>query len=501
MNAALEEKKASFEKTSASLLAEEKQLEDTREMLSYASDEKIRLEGQKKLCDEQFLSAKNAIGELFEEKESCNKRIAQISVALGEAEAMIESYSKKIAECEEGLSSLGERKDEIIKLSGSITSDMSKLRLEIHDAEKDLAVRVSSMNLLKARLVEDEDRTKELEKEISDINAQNEVIRNQIGSLAAQSQELLNKAQKLRETIVTLQNERSDFENQNGQLRALEKEKQAQREQIGGEKARLEERRNSMGEEYDSTINKLYDEYQLTLREAQQTAEKTDDPVGARKRLAEIKNKIRALGSVNVGAIDEYKEVSERYEFMSGQLSDIEKSKRELTKLIDELTDKMSLQFREKFNQINGYFSETFKELFGGGNAEIVLVDPANVLESDIEIRLQPPGKNVKRVDSLSGGEKGLSAISLLFAILKVNPAPFCIFDEVEAALDDVNVTRYAQYVRRMTLNTQFILITHRRGTMEEADMLYGITMQEKGVSKLLELKTAELAGKLGITN
>lgn len=501
MNAALEEKKASFEKTSASLLAEEKQLEDTREMLSYASDEKIRLEGQKKLCDEQFLSAKNAIGELFEEKESCNKRIAQISVALGEAEAMIESYGKKIAECEEGLSSLGERKDEIIKLSGSITSDMSKLRLEIHDAEKDLAVRVSSMNLLKARLVEDEDRTKELEKEISDINAQNEVIRNQIGSLAAQSQELLNKAQKLRETIVTLQSERSDFENQNGQLRALEKEKQAQREQIGGEKARLEERRNSMGEEYDSTINKLYDEYQLTLREAQQTAEKTDDPVGARKRLAEIKNKIRALGSVNVGAIDEYKEVSERYEFMSGQLSDIEKSKRELTKLIDELTDKMSLQFREKFNQINGYFSETFKELFGGGNAEIVLVDPANVLESDIEIRLQPPGKNVKRVDSLSGGEKGLSAISLLFAILKVNPAPFCIFDEVEAALDDVNVTRYAQYVRRMTLNTQFILITHRRGTMEEADMLYGITMQEKGVSKLLELKTAELAGKLGITN
>lgn len=202
-----------------------------------------------------------------------------------------------------------------------------------------------------------------------------------------------------------------------------------------------------------------------------------------------------------MGAIDEYKEVSERYEFMSTQLSDVEKSKAELTKLIGELTDKMSKQFREQFSKINTYFGETFKELFGGGNAEITLADPTDVLESEIDIKLQPPGKNVKRLDSLSGGEKGLSAISLLFAILKVNPAPFCIFDEVEAALDDVNVTRYAQYVRRMTGNTQFILITHRRGTMEEADMLYGITMQEQGVSKLLELKTAELASKLGITN
>lgn len=501
MNADLEEKKKTFEKTGASLLEEERKLEETKEKLSLAGEEKIRLEGQKKLSDEQYLSVKGAIDELLLEKEGCKRRITEARIALEEAEALIDSYSKKIAETEEGLSALGERKNEIIRMGNEISSRLSKLRLEIHDAEKDLAVRVSSMNLLKARLVEGEDKTKELEEEISEILSQNENLRAQIDTLHKNSKALLEKAEELKETIVSLQNERSNIENGNIQLRAAEKEKQTQREQLSGEKARLEERRNSMGEEYDSTINKLYDEYQLTLREAQQTAEKTDDPVGSRKRLSEIRNKIRALGSVNVGAIDEYKEVSERFEFMSTQLSDIEKSKRELTKLIDELTDKMSLQFREKFNQINGYFSETFKELFGGGNAEIVLIDPADVLESDIEIRLQPPGKNVKRVDSLSGGEKGLSAISLLFAILKVNPAPFCIFDEVEAALDDVNVVRYAKYVRRMTLNTQFILITHRRGTMEEADMLHGITMQEKGVSKLLELKTAELAGKLGITN
>ncbi|MBR2893606.1 MAG: chromosome segregation protein SMC, partial [Clostridia bacterium] len=274
----------------------------------------------------------------------------------------------------------------------------------------------------------------------------------------------------------------------------------SEREKISGELARLEERKQTMTQEYDSTISKLYDEYQLTKREAEAVGSKCEDPASSRRRLHEIKGSIRHLGAVNVGAIEEYKEVTERYAFMSSQVADVEKSKKELIRLIEELTDKMSQQFREQFAKINQNFGETFRELFGGGHAELSLEDPADVLESNIDIKLQPPGKNVKRLDSLSGGEKGLSAIALLFAIMKVNPAPFCIFDEVEAALDDVNVTRYAQYVRRMTANTQFILITHRRGTMEEADVLYGITMQEQGVSKLLELKTAELAKKLGIT-
>ena len=160
----------------------------------------------------------------------------------------------------------------------------------------------------------------------------------------------------------------------------------------------------------------------------------------------------------------------------------------------------MAEQFREQFAKISGEFKTTFQELFSGGMAELRLEDPSNVLESNIEIKVQPPGKNVQNIDLLSGGEKALSAIALLIAIIKVNPAPFCIFDEVEAALDEVNVSKYAQYLRRMTDTTQFVLITHRRGSMEEADMLYGVTMQEEGVSKLLELKTAEMARRLGIT-
>ncbi|MBR5620001.1 MAG: chromosome segregation protein SMC, partial [Clostridia bacterium] len=237
----------------------------------------------------------------------------------------------------------------------------------------------------------------------------------------------------------------------------------------------------------------------LTLREAEALEIKLEDPAAARRALQEVRNKIRALGSVNVGAIEEYREVSERYEFMSGQLNDIEKSKEELLTLIGDLTGKMAERFREQFKRINACFGETFAELFDGGKAELALDDPSQPLECNINIRVQPPGKNVQNIDLLSGGEKGLSAIALLFAILKVSPAPFCVFDEVEAALDDVNVTRYAQYARRMTRNTQFILITHRRGTMEEADILYGVTMQEEGVSKLLELKTAEMAKRLGV--
>ena len=276
--------------------------------------------------------------------------------------------------------------------------------------------------------------------------------------------------------------------------------KTAEREKISGELARLEERKLTVEKQLDDAVNKLYDEYQLTRREAEEMNIEIEDYQQAQRTLQEIKGKIRALGNVNVGAIEEYREVSQRYEFMSAQLEDIEKSRAELDRLIKELTDKMSEQFREQFRKINSFFGETFVELFGGGKAELVLENQLDVLECNIEIKVQPPGKNVQNIDLLSGGEKGLSAIALLFAILKVSPSPFCIFDEVEAALDDVNVTRYAKYVRRMTKNTQFILITHRRGTMEEADVLYGITMQEEGVSKLLELKTAEMAKKLGIT-
>ena len=218
------------------------------------------------------------------------------------------------------------------------------------------------------------------------------------------------------------------------------------------------------------------------------------------KRQGELKSKIRGLGSVNVDAIEEYKEVSERYEFLNAQVQDVEVSKDELLALIGELTVQMREIFIERFKQINYNYGIVFAEMFGGGKGELKLSDPDDILHSGIEMHVQPPGKVILNLDVLSGGEKALAAIALLFAILKVTPSPFCVLDEIEAALDDVNVDRYAAYLRRMCDNTQFIAITHRRGTMEEADVLYGVTMQEQGVSKLLELRASEVEQKLGIS-
>ena len=261
-----------------------------------------------------------------------------------------------------------------------------------------------------------------------------------------------------------------------------------ERERMSGEMARLAERRNALESELNDTNTKLWEEYQLTDSEARALCVPFDSLTELRRQVAETRGKIRALGNVNVGAIDEYKEVKERYDFLKAQVTDVEKARAELTRMIAELCSEMEELFATSFKEINRHFGQIFRELFGGGHARLYLSDPENVLDSGIEIEVSPPGKVIKNLSALSGGEQSLVAISIYFAILNVNPAPFCILDEIEAALDDVNVNRYAQYLHRMTANTQFIVITHRRGTMEAADVLYGVTMQEDGVSKILRL-------------
>ena len=270
-----------------------------------------------------------------------------------------------------------------------------------------------------------------------------------------------------------------------------------EREKMSGEMARLAERRTAAENELNATAAKLWDEYQLTESEAQGQCVPFTSVTDLRRQVTEIRARIRALGNVNVGAIDEYKEVKERYDFLKAQVTDVERSKAELTRMIGELSREMETMFAKSFKEINRNFTQIFKELFGGGTARLYLSDEKNVLESGIEIEVNPPGKVIRNLSALSGGEQALVAISIYFAILEVNPSPFCILDEIEAALDDVNVTRYAQYLRRMTERTQFIVITHRRGTMEAADVLYGVTMQEDGVSKLLRLDLEHVSADL----
>ncbi len=301
------------------------------------------------------------------------------------------------------------------------------------------------------------------------------------------------------EEIASFITRREEIEKSSAQLRLGEKDLTLEREKISGELARLSERRDNMVKECDEVIKQLFDEYQLTKTEAEATGIKIDNPVEAKRNLQEIKSKIRSLGHVNVSAIEEYKEVNERYTFMKEQISDVEKAKEELHKLINHLTAQRKELFILGFNKIGENFSKTFTDLFGGGTAKLVLTDPENVLESGIDIVAKLPGKNVPSLDGLSGGEKALIALAIYFAIMRVNAPPFCFLDEVDTALDDINVDRFADYMSRSEFSTQFICITHRRGTMEAADMLYGVTMQEKGISKLLELNVAELEKQLNL--
>lgn len=475
------------------------ELEGAEGDLLRAKEENIRREGELKLASDKLASVSSGVKELLEEKETLEKRIESVSSGAEAARSQIDELKETLENKEKELESITGDSKTLQKNREEVASKAAEIRLRIVSLQKDVEANTDEITRLKNRKTGHLDRLSELDGEIREIEEKNDELRALTERLSADEKALKANHGDAQNQINELISQRDELEKQANDLRLHERAKSEERERLSGDIARLEERKIAMRNEYDNLTSKLYDEYQLTRREAAALEIEIDDYSLAAKRLAELKSQIRALGSVNVSAIEEYKEVSERYEFLSGQINDVETSRAELNKMIDDLTGKMAEQFREQFNRINSCFGQTFIELFGGGKAELRLEDEHDVLGSDIEIKVQPPGKNVQNINLLSGGEKGLSAIALLFAILKVTPAPFCIFDEVEAALDDVNVSRYAQYVRRMTKNTQFILITHRRGTMEEADVLYGVTMQEKGVSKLLELKTAEMAKKLGL--
>ncbi len=510
----LEKLKASLSESKESLVILLKDMEAQQESFSSANaelegckseiislgEEKIRVEGVLALKKGNYENTLQAQTLADEEKSQLTARIKSINDGAASANEKLVVLQDELDKVEAELSTLTGDRESLREKREKLTADAAQINLSIATAEKEIEAKREEITRLQNRSTSHKDKLSQLDSEIEEINKRNEEIRERIVILNGEAEGLRTQSSASKEQVASLISKREQYEQESGKLRILEREKTEEREKLGGEKARLSERKETMEKEFDDIQNKLYDEYELTKREAEELNIVIEDIPEAKKRLNELKSKIRGLGNVNVSAIEEYKEVSERYSFMHTQVSDVEKSKAELIKLINELTGKMGVQFKEQFDKINFSFGQTFAELFGGGKASLVLTDENDVLECDIDIKVQPPGKNVQNISLLSGGEKGLSAIALLFSILKVNPCPFCIFDEVEAALDDVNVARYASYVRRMTQNTQFILITHRRGTMEEADMLYGVTMQEKGVSKLLELKTAEMATKFDLT-
>ena len=467
--------------------------------LARAQEDVIRQESHNSAIEARLQDARAAQTELSAELAAAARRVTQLEEARRMGDTRAEELARQKQDLERQQEALRARQAELSKRREQAGREESALRMELLGIEKDVESREELVASLRLRREGHAGRDRELLEEEQALRQSDIEIGQKITQLRESIAALREGAAQGAAEAESLAAQREDLQAHAETLRREERIQLGKKETLGGDLARQEERRALARQALDNAAAKLYDDYQITPREAEAEGYRLEDPTGASIELSEVSAKIRALGNINVDAIEEYREVSERYEFLHAQVEDVERSKEELTRLISDLTEKMSERFRAQFAKINKYFGETFQDLFSGGQAALELENPLDVLESAIEIRVQPPGKNVQNIDLLSGGEKGLSAIALLFAILKANPAPFCIFDEVEAALDDVNVTRYARYVRRMTKNTQFILISHRRGTMEEADVLYGVTMQEGGVSKLLEMKTKEMAGQLGI--
>ena len=471
----------------------------TRGDLSTEQQELIRLRTEYKACQNEYDSLVSSIDFTKNEIVECENKISNLQKDKETADKEFSSFEEEIANIEKTTSNLTGNRLALTEKREQLSEKLQNIRLEIVTFEKDKEALISEIRTSEYNSQHQTERKENLRNQIVSVNSNIDIINKKIESYTNISNNYQDKIAEFNNAIEKLNGDKEKFEKKSVELRQKEKDLNSTREVSGRELARLEERKINLQKQYDDIIAKLWDEYELTKRQAEEISIEIENVSTARKRLNEIKSSIRGLGSVNVSAIEEYKEVSERYEFLGAQVSDVEKSNNEIERLINDLTKQMKDAFIENFHEINKHFGETFKELFGGGTASLELANPDDILNSGIDIIAHPPGKIVVHLEALSGGEKALVAIALYFSIMKVRPAPFCVMDEIEAALDDVNVDRFAQYMRRMTDRTQFITITHRRGTMEESDVLYGVTMQDEGISKLLELRASEVAAKLGM--
>ncbi len=472
----------------------EAELDAARGELSSAQEERIRITSERARVSRELEQLAETAAGLEKERNDSEGRLQELGEREKAVRAAISRLEGQVRQAETESQRLSGIREEQMSHCDEISQTIQEIRLGEFSAQKDWDALAAAVAGLEERKRDSAGAVLRLRQEMDALREKNTQLEQQRQTALVRAQEQRGQAEAKRQSLQSIAQQRSGLEREAQSLREREREVTAQRENVGRELARLQERSENLQKEYDAILSRMWEEYELTRREAEEVGERIEDLPTAQRRLAELKNKIKALGAVNVGAVVEYQEVSERYAFLKGQVDDVEKSKAELLELIQDLTKHMRQQFTERFAQINQNFGQIFRELFGGGAAELSFTDDSDVLTSGIEIKVHPPGKIVTHIESLSGGEKALVAISIYFAIMRVNPPPFCVLDEIEAALDDVNVARFAQYLRRMSRQSQFITITHRRGTMEGSDMLYGVTMQDQGISKLLALRTEEAA-------
>ena len=462
-----------------------------------AANDRVRAEAEQKRLEAVAAQLETARNARRQEIDTLQAALADSRAKAEDAAKLQAELTAKIDRRTAEMSRIAEGDDSFLARQNALAQDLSAKRLEQVTRQKDAELAYSQIAALEQRARDAAARRTSLEESVAALAARSDACRAEIADIRqtrADSQTTIaQKEAEIREAT------QKRLACQQAETETLARARTAadSREEMSREMARLAERKAAAESEYDQTVAKLWDEYQLSVSQAEALCVEFDSLPALRAQVADLRGKIRALGSVNVSAIEEYKEVKARYDALVTQVTDVEESRNELSRMISKLSAQMREIFTDSFRAINENFGRVFAELFGGGEASLMLEDESDVLSSGIGIRVAPPGKVIKNLEALSGGEQALVAISIYFAILAVNPAPFCILDEIEAALDDANVVRFAQYLRRVSDKTQFIVITHRRGTMEAANVLYGVTMQEDGVSKLLKLDLEQVDATL----
>ena len=475
------------------------ELETAQSQLRQWEDAILKAEGE--LSQRRTVTAELARqqGVQQEELEQLKSRAAQIETDTQAARSRIQTLEGETAALKSeaegkarGQTEVQERSARIAREAAALTAAQAALEAEREATRSGL----TELERLKASMAGDRDQSRAL---MADYEAKNAGFTQEIEEKQAALAALQEESRSQNETIARLNQKKIDLE---GQRVKATRESQSLNEELlrtEGEVSRLEQKKVSASMEEKQLLDKLWENYELSHEAARQQRVEIESVQKASRRISELKRSISSLGNVNVGAIEEFSRVNERYTYLTDQRDDVDKAKKELEEIIAGITNEMKAIFQREFTTINEAFGQTFLELFGGGKATLELEDPEDILNCGIEIKVQPPGKALKIITLLSGGEKAFVAIALYFAILKVRPTPFVVMDEIEAALDDANVVRFAHYMRTMAERTQFIVITHRRGTMEEADVLYGVTMQEQGVSRMLTINLNDVEKELNI--
>ena len=462
-----------------------------------AANDRVRAEAERKRLEAAMEQAETALAARQKEIDTLNAQLADSREKAAQAEAQEAALAGEIEAKSGELNRIAEGDDAFLTRQRALAEQVSAKRLEQVSRQKDAELAQAQIEALEQRTRDAESRRTSLEESLAALAARSDACRAEIEAIRKAKTDSRAEIEAKEAEIRKATEQRLSCQQAETEALARARTAADSREEMGREMARLAERKAAAESEYDATAAKLWDEYQLTVSQAEELCVEFDSLPALRAQVADLRNQIRALGNVNVSAIEEYQEVRERYDALSAQVADVEGSRNELTRMIASLSGQMKEIFTDSFRAINENFGRIFAELFGGGEASLVLEDESDVLSCGIGIQVAPPGKVIKNLEALSGGEQALVAISIYFAILAVNPAPFCILDEIEAALDDANVSRFAQYLRRVSDKTQFIVITHRRGTMEAANVLYGVTMQEDGVSKLLKLDLEQVDATL----